>query len=72
MSKHPDGVGIDTTRCPKECVTGVAPDDDVIWTFGQVLLRSYYTVFDRDSDRIGFALARTVVGKDGDIKEIIA
>jgi len=38
-----------------ECVVGISPDHDVIWTLGQVFLRSYYTVFDRDSDRVGFA-----------------
>jgi len=38
-----------------ECVIGVSPDRDVIWTLGQVFLRSYYTIFDRDNDRIGFA-----------------
>jgi len=43
-----------------ECVTGISPDKDVIWTLGQVFLRSFYTVFDRDLDRIGFArLPRT-------------
>jgi len=38
-----------------ECVVGISPDKDVIWTLGQVFLRSFYTVFDRDNDRIGFA-----------------
>jgi len=38
-----------------ECVVGVSPDDDTIWTLGQVFLRSYYTLFDRDVDRVGFA-----------------
>jgi len=43
-----------------ECVTGISPDRDVIWTLGQVFLRSFYTVFDRDLNRIGFArLPRT-------------
>lgn len=43
-----------------ECVTGISPDRDVIWTLGQVFLRSFYTVFDRDQNRIGFArLPRT-------------
>lgn len=39
----------------KECVVGISPDKDTIWTLGQVFLRSFYTVFDRDEDRIGFA-----------------
>jgi hypothetical protein len=44
----------------EECVTGISPDKDTIWTLGQVFLRSFYTVFDRDRDRIGFArLPRT-------------
>jgi len=43
-----------------ECVTGISPDRDVIWTLGQVFLRSFYSVFDRDLNRIGFArLPRT-------------
>jgi len=43
-----------------ECVVGISPDKDVIWTLGQVFLRTFYTVFDRDEDRIVFAhLSRT-------------
>jgi hypothetical protein len=38
-----------------DCVVGISPDKDTIWTLGQVFLRSFYTVFDRDADRIGFA-----------------
>jgi len=38
-----------------ECVVGISPDHDVIWTLGQVFLKSYYTVFDRDGERVGFA-----------------
>lgn len=40
-----------------DCVMGIAPDADTGWTFGQVFLRSFYTVFDRDTDRIGFVRA---------------
>ncbi len=44
---------------PRECVVGITPDDVGVtrngWTLGQVLLRSYYTVFDRDTNRVGFA-----------------
>jgi Eukaryotic aspartyl protease len=39
----------------KECVVGISPDKDTLWTLGQVFLRSFYTVFDRDQNRIGFA-----------------
>ena len=39
----------------EDCVVGISPDKDVIWTLGQVFLRSFYTLFDRDDDRIGFA-----------------
>jgi len=39
----------------QDCVIGVSPDRDTIWTLGQVFLRSYYTVFDRDENRVGFA-----------------
>jgi len=39
----------------EECVLGVAPDRDATWTLGQVFLRSYYALFDREHQRIGFA-----------------
>ena len=45
------------TACSSECVLGIGPDDDTGWTLGQVFLRSFYTVFDRDNDRIGFTRA---------------
>lgn len=38
-----------------DCVVGISPDKDTIWTLGQVFLRSFYTLFDRDEDRVGFA-----------------
>ena len=52
---HPDGQGIDPARCKLDCVTGIAPDADTMWTFGQVFLRNFYVVFDRDNNRIGIA-----------------
>ncbi|GAB5355598.1 hypothetical protein AAMO2058_000219300 [Amorphochlora amoebiformis] len=40
----------------KQCVVGLAPDDEEnVWTLGQSFLRVYYTLFDRDKNRIGFA-----------------
>lgn len=44
--------------CSADCVIGIGPDNDSGWTLGQVFLRSFYSVFDRDRDRIGFARAR--------------
>lgn len=72
MKQHPDGQGIDTRRCPRECVTGIAPDEDVIWTFGQVFLRSFYTVFDRDANRVGLALSKGIRDENGKVRELIA
>lgn len=39
----------------QDCVQGISPDQDTLVTLGQTFLRSVYTIFDRDSDRIGFA-----------------
>jgi hypothetical protein len=46
----------DASKCKRDCVIGIAPDNDPGWTFGQVFLRSFYTVFDRTegSERVGF------------------
>ena len=44
----------DPKKCTKDCVIGIGPDNDPGWTLGQVFLRSFYTVFDRDTDRVGF------------------
>jgi len=45
-------------QCKRDCVVGIAPDgNEPDWTLGQVFLKSFYTVFDRDLDRIGFARA---------------
>lgn len=41
-----------------DCVVGIGSDtEDSGWTLGQVFLKAYYTVFDRDSEAIGFVKA---------------
>ncbi len=38
----------------EDCVIGIVPDNiDTGYTIGQVFLKAYYTLFDRDSNRIG-------------------
>lgn len=51
--------GGEASSCKSDCVMGIAPDNDSGWTLGQVFLRSYYTVFDRDQDRIGFVRSKS-------------
>ena len=62
-SKHMEAANVDcadpetakdSSKCTKDCVIGIGPDNDSGWTLGQVFLRSFYTVFDRDTDRVGF------------------
>lgn len=45
----------DNSRSKEDCVVGISPDKDAVFTLGQVFLRSYYALFDRDENRIGFS-----------------
>lgn len=46
-----------------DCVIGIVPDTlDQGWTLGQVFLRSFYTLFDRDNNRIGFVRSNQDTG----------
>lgn len=43
----------------EDCVIGIVPDNiDTGYTIGQVFLKAYYTLFDRDSNRIGFVKSK--------------
>ncbi|XP_064846001.1 cathepsin D-like [Oncorhynchus masou masou] len=46
-----------TTRGKKVCLLGFSPLGFPGWTLGDIFIGAYYTVFDRDNDRVGFAKA---------------
>uniref|UniRef100_A0A673Z420 Cathepsin D n=1 Tax=Salmo trutta TaxID=8032 RepID=A0A673Z420_SALTR len=41
----------------KVCLLGFSPSGFPGWTLGDIFIGAYYTVFDRDNDRVGFAKA---------------
>jgi hypothetical protein len=43
------------SKSKEDCVVGISPDKDSVFTLGQVFLRAYYTLFDRDENRVGFS-----------------
>jgi hypothetical protein len=46
-----------------DCVIGIGSDnEDSGWTLGQVFLRAYYTVFDRESEAVGFVKSNSDPG----------
>lgn len=56
-------VKLQTSNNKVRCYAGFGTTDDYgtkkpLWILGQVFMRKFYTVFDRNADRIGFAEAR--------------
>ena len=56
-----------------DCVIGFSNDDsdENTWTLGQVFLKAYYTVFDRETEAIGFVRSNpqsgVLVSKDNNV-----
>ena len=47
----------------KNCVAAIMPMDlneneNNVWILGDIFLSKYYSIFDRDNSRIGFAIAK--------------
>lgn len=45
-------------KCHTDCVVGFAPDKQSEWTLGQSFIKTFYLVFDREKDQVGFAKSK--------------